>query len=492
MAATTEQRQDPARIGILLATAIHAEPDGVFKPGARRACVAGFARCAHADVEHFFGRRHFGAVHADKRGGNILGRPLGQESCSECLVLVIGLDGLKQIDQQPFAVIRADLVSRRHADPVGRDAGIAQHRFDTATARMRHNKDRGALFARASGAARPVLEGIGIAGELDMDDERERRQINATRGNISRDADSRAFVAEGLQRGIAFVLAMLARQRDGVKPALDQAGVEVANIVARGAEQHCGLSFVKAQQIDDRIFDVRRRDGDGLIGDVAMPAIRADGRDAQGILLIALGQRNDGLGHGRREHERAAFGRTGVEDILEVFAETHVEHFVGFIEDGDTQGAQIERATIEVIAQAARRADDDMRALRQRFAFLRSVHAADAGRDARTGLPIKPDQLAADLQREFAGRGNDERLRLADEADLAIVAKQLPGHCESERNGLARSGLRRDDQVAVMRFGFEDSGLNRRRGFIATGGQSFGKKRRERFKWGHRGRIADV
>jgi hypothetical protein len=31
-----------------------------------------------------------------------------------------------------------------------------------------------------------------------------------------------------------------------------------------------------------------------------------------------------------------------------------------------------------------------------------------------------------------------------------------------------------------MGFGFEDSGLNRRGRFIATGGQGFGKKRRER------------
>jgi hypothetical protein len=72
--------------------------------------------------------------------------------------------------------------------------------------------------------------------------------------------------------------------------------------------------------------------------------------------------------------------------FLQIFAKAHVEHFVGLVEHGDFQRRQVERAAFQVIAQAARRADDDMRAWRQHAAFASRVHAAHAGGDARAGL----------------------------------------------------------------------------------------------------------
>jgi hypothetical protein len=101
-----------------------------------------------------------------------------------------------------------------------------------------------------------VLQGFGIARNFDMDDQAERGQVDAARGHVGRDADPRAPVAQRLQRMVALVLAVLARQRDGGKAALGQAGVEVADIVARGAEQDRGLRLVEAQQVDHRVLDL--------------------------------------------------------------------------------------------------------------------------------------------------------------------------------------------------------------------------------------------
>ena len=124
-------------------------------------------------------------------------------------------------------------------------------------------------------------------------------QTRARRSRIAWSAWLRSFCA------------MLARQRDRGEPALDQAGVEVADIVARRAEQHRRLRLVEAQQVDDGVLDVRRADRDRLIGDVAMPAILADGRDAQRVALILLGQRDDRARHRRRE-QQACGARAGV------------------------------------------------------------------------------------------------------------------------------------------------------------------------------------
>src|SRR3546814_4524285 len=85
-----------------------------------------------------------------------------------------------------------------------------------------------------------------------------------------------------------------------------------------------------------------------------MAAILANGRDAQRVLLITLGELNDRAGDRRREQKCAARFGGAVEDFLEVVAKAHVEHFIGYVEHGDAQRAEVERAAFEVIAQASR------------------------------------------------------------------------------------------------------------------------------------------
>ncbi|MCY1172309.1 hypothetical protein D9M73_124420 [compost metagenome] len=133
-----------------------------------------------------------------------------------------------------------------------------------------------------------------------------------------------------------------------------------------------------------------------------------------------------------------------------------------------------------MVAQAARRADDDMRAVAERAALAAGVHPANAGRNPRTGLGVEPFELAAHLQRQFARRRDGERQRRARRRQAAFVfGQQLRGDGQAERNGLARAGLRRNDQIAALGGGLDDRGLDRSRRGIATGGKRFGKKRGE-------------
>ena len=82
-----------------------------------------------------------------------------------------------------------------------------------------------------------VLQGLGVARQLDMDDQRQARQVDAARGDVGRDQHPRAAVAQRLQRLVALALAMLAGQRDRAEAALGQARMEPPDIVAGGAEQ---------------------------------------------------------------------------------------------------------------------------------------------------------------------------------------------------------------------------------------------------------------
>src|SRR3546814_8574693 len=72
---------------------------------------------------------------------------------------------------------------------------------------------------------------------------------------------------------------------------------------------------------------------------VAMPAIRARGDDLQRIALISAGQRGNRLWHGGGEKERAAAIRRRVQYFFQFLTKTHVEHFVGFVENHGSQCA---------------------------------------------------------------------------------------------------------------------------------------------------------
>ena len=221
-----------------------------------------------------------------------------------------------------------------------------------------------------------------------------------------------------------------------------------------------GLRIVIAQQVDDGLFRLARIDAHGAVIDVGMAAGVAHRLDAQGVALVFSGQRDDALRHGRGEQQRAAaFGR-GVEDEFEILAEAHVEHLVGLVERRHGETRQVERAALQMVAQASRRADDDLRAGLQRAAFGAGIHAADAGDDARAGLRIEPAQLLRDLQGEFAGRGDDERLRGADVRHGFAGADQIRRHGEAEGHRLAGAGLGRDENVAALGLGLHHRRLD--------------------------------
>ena len=76
--------------------------------------------------------------------------------------------------------------------------------------------------------------------------------------------------------------------------------------------------------------------------------------------------------------------RRGLQDEFEILAKAEIEHLVGLVEHHRLQFRDVEPAASQMIAQPARRADDDMRARGQLALLAARVHAADAGDDARS------------------------------------------------------------------------------------------------------------
>jgi len=64
-----------------------------------------------------------------------------------------------------------------------------------------------------------------------------------------------------------------------------------------------------------------------------------------------------------------------------------------------------------------------------------------------------------------------------------LVIEQLPRHGDAERDGLSRSGLRRDEEIAACGFGINNRCLDGGGGFIRTGGERGRQDARNLRKW---------
>jgi hypothetical protein len=244
----------------------------------------------------------------------------------------------------------------------------------------------------------------------------------------------------------------------------------LGDAVAGGAEHQRAAGVHEAQHVDHRQLALARRDQHRLIVDVDVGRALVGGGQAQRVHLVALGQRLDRRRQGGREQERAAGRRRQVEQGLDVLAEAEVEHLVGLVEHHRRDLAERHVAAVDVIAQAAGGADHDVRTLAQEHGLAPRIHAADARDHPRPGRSVEPLELAADLERELAGRRDHQRAHRSGGEPLGLAQERL-GQRQPERDGLARAGLRRHQEVAVAGLGVEDGGLDRGGSRVAALGQ---------------------
>ena len=148
------------------------------------------------------------------------------------------------------------------------------------------------------------------------------------------------------------------------------------------------------------------------------------------------------------------------EHLADVADEAHVEHPIGLVEDEDLDPAQVDGALAGMVEQTAGRGDDDLGAAAQRADLAAEADAAVDGGRADVAAGVDPDRLL-DLDRQLAGRGEDER------AD-ATVARRRRGqtlqHRQHEGGGLAGAGLGAGEQVATIehernRFALDGGGI---------------------------------
>ena len=209
-------------------------------------------------------------------------------------------------------------------------------------------------------------------------------------------------------------------------------------------------------------------DSDGAVLDIGMTAFVARDLDPKGLLLILLCQRNDATRKSRREQQRAARVRRGLEDEFHILAKTEIEHFIGLVEDDSLQFRDVEMAAPQVIAQSAGRPDHDVGARRKLALFAARIHAADAGDDVPIRMLIKPCEFAMDLQGKFTRWRDDQGKRCGGPLEPLGAVQKILCNCQPVSDGLARAGLGRNKKVAVDSFFRKHGDLNRGRLIVAA------------------------
>ena len=211
-----------------------------------------------------------------------------------------------------------------------------------------------------------------------------------------------------------------------------------------------GVDLLRVRDHQVALRDVRRRLRLGLDGDLF------------GVVQVLLRHAADRRGHGRREQgDLLAVG--GVrEDRLDVLREAHLQHLVGLVEHEVLELRQVEGALVEVVHDAAGRADDDVHAATQRRQLhavaLPAVDRQDVHAAQVRGVAL---ERLADLQGELAGGREHERLRTLLRHVEAREDRQR------ERRGLAGAGLGEAHDVAAGEERGDGRRLDRRRRLVA-------------------------
>ena len=194
------------------------------------------------------------------------------------------------------------------------------------------------------------------------------------------------------------------------------------------------------------------------------------GRDAHvhGIGQPLVGQRANGRGQRGGEQQRLPPLGTFGHDPPQIVDKAHVEHPIGLVEDQHFDVRQVHEALLHQVQQPPGRGDQDVDAVVQGPHLRRLAHAAVNRGLPHGGIAAVSLETLADLQCQFAGRGEHQRADLpSPPIDAALVAAEPLQGGQGEGGRLAGSRLRTAQHVAPFENRRNGGGLNLGGGGVA-------------------------
>ncbi|MPM63166.1 hypothetical protein SDC9_110046 [bioreactor metagenome] len=297
---------------------------------------------------------------------------------------------------------------------------------------------------RAAGTADAVDVIFRLVRHVVVDDEVNVVHVDAARRNIRCDQNGRFARAEVAHNVVALALAQVAMQTSACEAARVELLRNGLYAVARVAEdqRQTRRSFLHQVVHGGDFARFRRVDAHLLNGLCRFVALA----DLNGLRIGQVALRNavDLFAHRRREEHHLVLAGDVAEDPLDVRQEAEVEHFVRLVENDETNVVELERVLIDQILHAAGCADDDLRAAAQRLNLHIGGLTTIDGDRAHFLMLGEFLKHCRGLQREFARRAKNQRLR------FSVVGVDLLDDRNRERRGFARTGLGDADEIATV------------------------------------------
>ncbi len=387
-----------------------------------------------------------------------------------------------QLGEQTAHVIELQLAARGLQILGGRQVALAERDrrilqleiVEVAELVGRDEADRLARATRTTGAAGAVHVALGVLRERVVDDVADVRDVDATARDVGRDQEAQPTLAHPPEHALARGLGEIGAERLGGEALALQHRRHHVHFFARVAEhepdrrllgrdhveQVAGLHRARARVV--RVVDLGGRDR----------VARELERDR--LSHVATGDALDLARHRGREQRGLTVLRTRVEDRVDILEEAHREHLVGLVEHHHAHARQIERATADVIEDAAGRADHGVHAGAQRIQLRLHRGAAVDGQGQHVRVGGQAHELVAHLLRELARGHERDHLDAGLRGVLGLEARREPR--QTERTGLAGAGLRLHEHVLAGRDRIEGDDLHAGR-LGPAGGRDRGAQR---------------
>ena len=270
---------------------------------------------------------------------------------------------------------RLEIFLRRHLGAFDTDVDEALDALHEVNLTTGHEAHGFAAATGTTGAADAVNVVFGIVGKLQIDDEVDVVHVEATGGDIGGAKDLHSTAAEVPHHALTHRLIDVAMQavsgittrHEGIGGVIDGTfGVGKDDGEARGlnvddAAEHLGLGA--AMHLVVALLDGRNRE-----------RLLLDG-DGGSIARVVFDEAADARLEGGAEENRLALLRHGSHEAVDVVAEAHVEHFIGFVEDEGLEAVELDQTALHEVENASRSANDDLGAALQSadLAIIRST-----------------------------------------------------------------------------------------------------------------------
>ena len=276
--------------------------------------------------------------------------------------------------------------------------------------------------------------------------------IKTTGSDVGRYQDIDGAFLELTDYGVSFLLRKVSVKSFGHIASLLQGFGHFIAAALRADEDDSKLRILHVEQTAERIEFLTVGQFDIFLLD----KIDGDSRcfDLHDLRFLQEGFRQlaDRCRHGRREEHGLAFFRNSGQNGTDVIDESHIYHFIAFVEHEDLHMRQIDGATLHVVHQTARGRDDDIRVLSERFELALDILSAVDRQCMDRQVLGKMVDLFRRLDGKLTGRREDDGLRSL----LGNVDPLQNRNAKSSR--LAGTGLCLPDQVLPGKCG-RDSGF---------------------------------